>query len=83
MNPVLLREIIPKICILPAKPGHIERFKIRLTVFIKHLEPVVILVKYLERVALAISLQLWPVVSTRICSACIYRPCQTALFTYK
>lgn len=56
MNPVLFREIIPKICILPAKPGHIERFKIRLTVFIKHLEPVVILVKYLERVALAISL---------------------------
>ena len=58
MNPVLPREIIPKICILLAKPIHIERLKIRLTVFIKHLELVVILVMYLDRVALAISLLL-------------------------
>ena len=55
MNPVLLREIIPKICILLAKPVHFERLKIRLTVFIKHLELVVIIVMYLERVALAVS----------------------------
>ena len=56
MDPVLLREIIPKICILLTKPTHIERLKIRLTVFIKHLELVVILVMYLERVAFATSI---------------------------
>ena len=56
MNPVVLREIIPKICKLLAKPVHLQRLKIRLTVFIKHLELVIILVMCLERVALAISL---------------------------
>ena len=83
MNPVLLREIIPKIGIFLDKPIQLEGLKIRLTIFIKHLKLVVILIIYLKRVALAISLQLQPVISIRTCSAYIYRPCQTALFAYK